>query len=148
MMKEGNKDLGAKFDSGKPQIARGVLGYFPDAIGMVARCSEFGAEKYCWGDWKYVEDGKVRYLNAIARHLTAASSNVNNIDEESGLLHLAHAAWNALAVLQLIASEKRRIEREEEKEELQQNDALKVCNEVYNAYDDNGYKTFMSYNKS
>ena len=42
-----------------------------------------------------VPDGSARYKKALVRHIVGP-----DFDEESGLRSLAHAAWNALAVLE------------------------------------------------
>lgn len=92
-------EAGVKLDSGKPAIARGVLQYFPKAIGAVARVSEFGASKYTWDGWRDVENASERYTEALTRHLVADATE--DIDAESGMSHKAHLAWNALAILEL-----------------------------------------------
>jgi len=91
---------GIKHDKGKPNINKGFLEYFPRAIEEVAKVSVFGAEKYDWGNWRLLEDAVSRYQDANLRHLTSVAKG-EEIDSESGFLHLAHAAWNALAVLEL-----------------------------------------------
>lgn len=94
--------VGVKYDQGKPPVFRGVANYFPDALAAVAEVSAFGAEKYVWEGWRAVPDAENRYLDALARHLLAVGRDGTDAqDQESGLLHLEHLAWNALAVLQL-----------------------------------------------
>lgn len=88
---------GAKFDSGKP--LSGCLFDFPRALNEVAKVATFGAKKYQRGSWQTVPDGETRYFDALARHLIARG--LEDADPESGISHLAHAAWNALAVLEL-----------------------------------------------
>lgn len=90
-----------KYDAGKAPIYRGGLGYFPRAISSVASVSLFGATKYAWSGWRYVDDGLNRYTDAMVRHLTAEAEG-QIVDDDSGLLHAAHCAWNALARLELI----------------------------------------------
>jgi hypothetical protein len=90
---------GVKLDDGKTPIMRGVFEYFPRAIEAIAKVSAFGAKKYAWGGWRTVEDVQARYGDALARHLVAACREKN--DQESNLPHLAHAAWCALACLEL-----------------------------------------------
>lgn len=91
---------GAKLDSGKTAIWRGGIDYFPRAIEAVAGISTFGAKKYAWKGWETVPDGVERYSDALVRHLIAEAKG-EVLDPDSGLLHAAHAAWNALAVLEL-----------------------------------------------
>lgn len=88
---------GAKLDAGKAPVLRGALQYFPRALTAVAEVSAFGAGKYTWGGWESVPDGIARYGDAMARHVLA-----DGADEQSGLSHAAHAAWNALARLELM----------------------------------------------
>lgn len=94
--------IGMKFDSNKPLVIKGFIEYFPNAIAEVARVSEFGAIKYDWGNWKFVNNGVNRYTEALGRHLLASEET----DPESALLHAAHIAWNAMARLELILKEK------------------------------------------
>ena len=82
---------------------RGVFKYFPKALQAVADISAMGAKKYSWGGWK---DSATfadvhRFEDALGRHLL--NEHVEGwYDHESNLLHAAHAAWNALAKLELL----------------------------------------------
>lgn len=96
---------GAKLDSGK--IQAGVLGQFSLALLAVGEVGTYGATKYSRGGWQHVENGVERYDDAKWRHMLAGYRE--EIDEESGLLHAAHEAWNALAKLELILRDKSRI---------------------------------------
>ena len=91
---------GLKFDTGKPRVGL-IFDDFADAIVAVAEVGTFGANKYSPGNWKYVDDGTNRYRDALGRHLMAYMKDPDSVDPESGKLHLAHAAWNAMAILQL-----------------------------------------------
>ncbi len=90
--------VGRKDDTGKLPVVKGFMQYFPLAIGAVAEVSAFGAKKYDWGNWRHVENGVERYTEALGRHLLATE----DIDSESDLAHAAHAAWNAMARLELM----------------------------------------------
>ena len=92
---------GAKLDAGKAEVLRGALHYFPRALEAVAEVSGFGARKYTWGGWRSVPNGASRYGDAMARHLTKEAYE-GDFDFDSGLRHAAHAAWNALARLELL----------------------------------------------
>ena len=94
-----------KYDGGKSPIYRGALSYFPRAISAVAAVSAFGASKYAWKGWERVDDGYNRYSDALVRHL-AYEGEGEDVDPDSGLLHAAHTAWNALARLELLIKEK------------------------------------------
>jgi len=88
---------GAKADAGKVQA--GVLGDFALALLAVAEVGTHGAVKYTRGGWEQVQNGAERYTDAMWRHILAAKHQP--ADADSGLSHKAHAAWNALAVLEL-----------------------------------------------
>lgn len=96
--------VGRKDDSGKAPVVRGVIQYFPNALNAVAEVSAFGAKKYDWGNWRFVAEGLERYTDALGRHI--ASEGREDCDQESGLLHAAHAAWNALARLEFLLTKK------------------------------------------
>jgi hypothetical protein len=91
-------EAGAKLDAGKTKA--GVLGDFSLALLAVADVGTFGAEKYSRGGWQEVPNGIERYTDALWRHLLNERHGDN--DDDSGLLHAAHMAWNALARLELI----------------------------------------------
>ena len=44
-------------------------------------------------------DAEQRYYDALWRHMLQA--NQEEKDQESGLAHLEHAAWNILAIIEL-----------------------------------------------
>lgn len=91
--------LGAKHDAGK--IRAGVMFVdFPHALEAVAKVSTFGCQKYAPHSWTNVPDAEARYFDAFMRHLLAEAKG-EIVDKESGLDHLAHVAWNALALLEL-----------------------------------------------
>ena len=98
------KKLGAKLDAGKSPIRRGLLEYFPRACLAIADVSAAGASKYTWKGWESVLDGINRYGDAEIRHIVKAAIE-GPVDEDYGLLHAAHEAWNALARLELILRE-------------------------------------------
>lgn len=104
-----NKDLigtGAiKYDGGKACVHRGLIQYFPRAGYAVAEISTFGANKYAWKGWEGVQDGINRYSDAMMRHILSEARG-EEVDPDSKLLHAAHAAWGALARLELILREK------------------------------------------
>jgi hypothetical protein len=97
---------GAKLDSGKSPVFRGVVDYFPRALQAVALVSLFGATKYTWKGWESVPEGVERYSDAMVRHMIAEAME-GPVTPDSGLLHAAHTAWNALAVLELKLRERK-----------------------------------------
>lgn len=83
-----DKDQSAKADKGKLELSL----VNPKLVKAVAEVRMYGTEKY--GDsenWRKVEPK--RYVDALYRHLLAYIEG-NEVDEESGLSHLAHMACN------------------------------------------------------
>ena len=81
-------DQSAKADKGKLELSL----VNPQLVKAVAEVRMYGTEKY--GDsenWRKVEPK--RYIDALYRHLLAYIEG-NEVDEESGLSHLAHMACN------------------------------------------------------
>lgn len=91
---------GAKLDAGKVRCAL-VINNFAGALYQVARVGTYGAAKYTDNGWRSVPNGVERYSDALYRHLIAEAQG-DNFDPETNLMHAAHAAWNALARLQLM----------------------------------------------
>lgn len=96
---------GAKDDAEKPRPTL-ILEGMPRALGAVIKVGTFGAEKYSDGGWLHVLDGHARYTDALYRHLLAEARGETH-DYESGIEHAAHAAWNALARLELMLRNER-----------------------------------------
>ena len=97
---------GAKLDTGKAPVFRGVIQYFPKGIKQVALLSQFGAEKYSWHGWSAVDDCINRYTDAMLRHLVDETEGpLDDGPGGSGLLHATAVAWNALARLEKIIEE-------------------------------------------
>ena len=94
---------GAKLDHGKIRAGL-VLGDFARALAEVARVGTFGAEKYTPHGWLDVPNGEERYTDALYRHLLHEAAG-EMYDPDSNLFHAAHAAWNALARLELMLRE-------------------------------------------
>lgn len=92
-------EKGVKLDNGKIRLGL-VLGGFAKGLKEVGCIGTFGASKYCDNGWQTVDNGVKRYTDALFRHLFAWLEG-DEIDAESGYRHLAHAAWNCLALLTL-----------------------------------------------
>lgn len=88
---------GAKLDAGKNRLGL-ILGGFSLALLEVGKVGTYGAQKYSDNGWMSVPSGQERYTDALFRHLLAQEE----CDPDTGLLHAAHAAWNSLAVLELM----------------------------------------------
>lgn len=69
----------------------------PQAIMQVGLVAGFGNDKYERYNFAKGYKWSLSY-DALQRHLMAFWNGQNN-DEESGLPHLAHAAWHCLALL-------------------------------------------------
>lgn len=95
---------GAKLDAGKTRAGL-VLHGFARALNAVAEVGTYGAEKYTPNGWIEVPDGQARYTDAMYRHLMREAAG-EYADPDTGLAHAAHAAWNALARLDLMIREK------------------------------------------
>ena len=95
-------DPGAKFDAGKVRPSL-ILNDMPRAILAVAEVGTYGAEKYSEGGWTHVDSGIARYTDAMDRHRLKEGIELH--DDDSGLLHAAQVAWNALARLELMLRE-------------------------------------------
>lgn len=90
---------GAKLDQGKVRPGL-VLGGFARALWAVSEVGSFGAVKYTENGWVEVPNGQARYDDAGMRHWLKDKMG-EQVDNDSKLIHLAHDAWNALAVLDL-----------------------------------------------
>lgn len=88
----------ARMNEGKPELS--YLLHFPTAIEGFARVKMLGAAKYERGNWKKGGKPDNEYLDACLRHLTAFVSG-EMFAPDSGCAHLAHAAWNLFALMEL-----------------------------------------------
>lgn len=85
---------GVKHDSGKPRVS--LLS--SDAILEIAKVGTMGAEKYQDHNWRKGMKWS-RLMDAAERHLLDYNKG-ERIDPESKLSHLAHVAWNFMALLE------------------------------------------------
>ena len=93
---------GKKHDNGKIP-AHSPLAYFPRALEGVAEVCAHGEGIHGFNTWATIEDAVRRYQDADTRHeLELCKGNTHDTGENgSGLHHLKHRAWNALALLEL-----------------------------------------------
>lgn len=98
------KTPGAKLDAGKPRPAL-VMRDMPRAMLAISEVATYGAEKYSESGWLQVPRGEARYGDAMLRHLIGESIEER---DQSGLLHSAQVAWNAMARLELMLRRKER----------------------------------------
>lgn len=80
-----------------------------DLVEKVVEVFHMGAKKYEPNSWQGLENGFNRYKSAFFRHLVAFEKG-QTTDPESGLNHMAHAAWNALAMLHFAIKEQSKSE--------------------------------------
>ena len=88
--------VGRKFDTDKPDYT--LLPW--DAVEEIVKVMDFGANKYARDNWKHVEGADTRYLAAAFRHLSAYAQN-EDVDAETGISHLAHAACCMLFMISI-----------------------------------------------
>lgn len=87
-------DEGRKDDSGK--LRWDLLPW--REVEKVVEVLTYGANKYADNNWKQVVPFKERYTGALMRHFVAWEKG-EQIDEESGLFHLAQVITNGLFLL-------------------------------------------------
>lgn len=89
------KGIGARFSDGK--IRHDLIPPWP--IEQIALIYSFGVRKYSennwWGGLRWRKD----VFGCILRHIWKWCRGEKN-DKESGLHHLAHAAWNCIALME------------------------------------------------
>ncbi len=81
-----------KNDSGKNMISL----IDPQFVVLLGQILTFGANKYAKDNWKLCEDTS-RYKDALLRHLYAYLDG-EQLDPESGMSHLGHAAFGLMCL--------------------------------------------------
>ena len=102
-----SSEVGYKADEDKPRLDL-VFGDFANALWEVGQVGTFGANKYTDSGWIEVDNAIERYSSAMLRHYLQYKSGQID-DPESGFSHLAHVAWNALAILELTKREDKEV---------------------------------------
>lgn len=83
----------------KHDTSKNMLQLLPfRAVEEVGKCLTFGAEKYAAHNWRSGFEW-TRLLGSTLRHLFAWARG-EDLDPESGLSHVAHAATNCLFLLE------------------------------------------------
>lgn len=93
--------LVGKDGSGKDDRADGKLRWDLLPLAEIENIVEVytkGAKKYADNSWQDIPDGFNRYLGALMRHLVAYTKG-ERFDSDTGCMHLAQVAWNAIAML-------------------------------------------------
>lgn len=95
----GTHEPGAKLDAGKADLT--FLADWSNALALVCRVAEYGANKYSRHGWFDVPRGYWRYTKAMLRH----ALGVGDLDPIPGVppehVHDAQVAWNALSRLEI-----------------------------------------------
>lgn len=73
----------------------------------IAKVYTAGAKNYGDNRWQNLPNGYDRYKGAMLRHLCEVEKG-NDIDKDTGCLHIAQMAWNAIAMLHFKMEEYRR----------------------------------------
>lgn len=96
MRNSANKEIGLKFDSGKPDWSLLPM----ECIEEVVEILGFGRDKYGRDNWKLLnsEEDLNRIYSAMIRHIVSYKSG-DKIDSESGMSHLAHAMCNMVFLM-------------------------------------------------
>lgn len=89
-----DKEKAMRFNEGKAELS--YMMSLPKASAGVSAAFAMGAKKYARDNWKKGLD-RNQLIDSALRHLTK-SQNGEVFDEESGLDHLFHFAWNALVL--------------------------------------------------
>ena len=89
-----NKLTGGEKGSKLPQLFWAP----PAALRELAKVYGYGAEKYAPNNFRKGYNWSLSY-NSLLRHVLAAAEGEDR-DPESGLLHLAQAAWHCLTLIQ------------------------------------------------
>lgn len=69
-----------------------------DGVEELVRVFTYGAQKYADRNWELGMSWS-RCLASLFRHVWAFFYKHESFDEESGCHHMAHATWNALALV-------------------------------------------------
>lgn len=89
---EQKSEAGLRFDAGKSR-----WDLVPPEIGELVDVYTFGATKYAARNWELgMSWGRV--FGSLLRHAWAFWRG-EDIDRETGMHHMAHCAWNAIALL-------------------------------------------------
>lgn len=94
-----SSEAGVKFDNGKIRASL-IMCSMARALEAVCEIGTFGANKYTDDGWLEVPNGEQRYTDALFRHMFLEAKG-SKYDDDSGLRHAAHTAWNALARLDI-----------------------------------------------
>lgn len=82
----------------------GCIAYFPDCWAEIAKVSVLGNKQHALGDkLRFARDVSTDHQNKVMRHMLDHAGGA--VFDEDGTMHLAKAAWRALAALQVAIEE-------------------------------------------
>lgn len=97
--KEGRKKGKVRMDLVVQDMPRAI-----EALARVMTWALSGEKGYAESDWLHVPDGIQKYHGGLHRHDNKEMRG-QTLDDESGLHHAIHTAWNAMARVELILRE-------------------------------------------
>lgn len=97
-------------------------------IEEIVKVYTAGAKKYAPNNWMHLENGYERYKAALFRHICEFERG-NWLDADTGCIHLAQVAWNAIAMLHI----------ELEKRKENDTDNIKDESNDENTFESEGY---------
>ena len=92
-----------RHNKGKPELSYWLQ--FPRSAEALSRVMEYGATKYERGNWALGGKPDEEYVDSAMRHLTAmmkyykTGDKSDLFDKESGCLHIGHAMFNIMALI-------------------------------------------------
>lgn len=89
-----NNNIGIKFD--KEKLLYHLIP--AECLEQLCKVYTFGARKYGENNWIKLDNPIIRFSDALERHFIEFKKG-NQLDNETGINHLAHVAWNAFSLL-------------------------------------------------
>ena len=123
---DGNKPVGMKNDRKDDKPMWELLPLL--TIEEIVKVYTAGAKKYAPNNWMHLENGYERYKAALFRHICEFERG-NWRDADTGCIHLAQVAWNAIAMLHI----------EMEKRKENKTDNSKNTDSDENTFEQEGY---------
>ena len=123
---DGNKPVGMKNDRKDDKPMWELLPLL--TIEEIVKVYTAGAKKYAPNNWMHLENGYERYKAALFRHICEFERG-NWLDADTGCIHLAQVAWNAIAMLHI----------EMEKRKENKTDNIKDTKNDENTFESEGY---------
>ena len=123
---DGNKPVGMKNDRKDDKPMWELLPLL--TIEEIVKVYTAGAQNYAPNNWMHLANGYERYKAALFRHICEFERG-NWRDADTGCIHLAQVAWNAIAMLHI----------EMEKRNENKTDNSKNTDNDENTFEQEGY---------